>query len=341
MSDTATPDIQPSVQQQLNNLRGRLREANYRYYVLEDPELSDPEYDALLKQLAALETEHPDLVTPDSPTQTVGTAPQASFRTIRHPHPMTSLDNAFNIAELENFEARLERILASAAVIDYLVELKIDGLSINLLYEAGTLVWAATRGNGVEGEEVTLNVMGIPGIPRQIEGAPENLEVRGEVYLSKEEFARINAQREEVGDPLFKNPRNAASGTLRQLDPRVSAGRNLQAFFYGVGEPRALDVKTQAEILTWLEAHGFRVNSQRELAQGIGALEEVMTRWQTERQNLAYEADGLVAKVNDLALQEDLGYTSRAPRWAVAYKFPAEEVATTLLAITLQVGAHG
>ena len=337
MSDTATANVQ----QQLNSLRNRLREANYRYYVLEDPELSDPEYDALLKQLAALETEHPDLVTPDSPTQTVGTAPQASFRTIRHPHPMTSLDNAFNMAELENFEARLERILASDAVIDYLVELKIDGLSINLLYEAGTLVWAATRGNGVEGEEVTLNVMGIPGIPRQIEGAPENLEVRGEVYLSKEEFARINAEREEVGDPLFKNPRNAASGTLRQLDPRVSAGRNLQAFFYGVGEPRALGVRTQAEILTWLEAHGFRVNPKRELVRGIGVLEEVMTQWQTERQNLAYEADGLVAKVNNLALQEDLGYTSRAPRWAVAYKFPAEEVATTLLAITLQVGRTG
>ena len=341
MSDAAPASIQPSVQQQLNDLRNRLREANYRYYVLEDPELSDAEYDALLKQLTALESEHPDLITPDSPTQTVGTAPQASFRTIRHPHPMTSLDNAFNVAELENFEARLERILASEAAIDYLVELKIDGLSVNLLYEADTLVWAATRGNGVEGEEVTLNVMGIPGIPRQVEGAPERLEVRGEVYLSKEEFARINAEREEVGEALFKNPRNAASGTLRQLDPRVSAGRNLQAFFYGVGEPRALGVRTQAEILTWLEAHGFRVNPQHERIEGIAALEEVMTRWQAERQSLAYEADGLVAKVNDLALQEDLGYTSRAPRWAIAYKFPAEEVPTTLHAITLQVGRTG
>ena len=353
MSDTATPktkiEAQPGaqagVQQRLNDLRSRLREANYRYYVLEDPLLSDGEWDALLRQLSELEAEHPELITPDSPTQTVGSAPQASFRTIRHPHPMTSLDNAFNMAELESFEARLKRILASEEALEYLTELKIDGLSVNLLYEQGTLVWAATRGNGQEGEEVTLNVLGIPGLPQRVEGVPETLperfEVRGEVYLSKEEFARINEGREEVGDALFKNPRNAASGTLRQIDPRVSAGRNLQAFFYGVGEPRALGVKTQAEILAWLEARGFRVNPQRERVTGVAALEEVMARWQRERQALSYEADGLVAKVNDLGLQEDLGYTSRAPRWAVAYKFPAEEVATTLLDITLQVGRTG
>ena len=337
VSDTVTSNIQ----QRLNDLRSHLREANYRYYVLQDPLLSDQEWDALLRQLSKLEAEHPELITPDSPTQTVGSAPQASFATIRHPHPMTSLDNAFNVAELELFEARLKRILASEEDIEYLIELKIDGLSINLLYEQGTLVWAATRGNGREGEEVTLNVMSIPGLPRKVEGAPERLEVRGEVYLSKEVFARINAEREEVGEPLFKNPRNAASGTLRQIDPRVSAGRNLQAFFYGVGEPGTLGVKTQAEILAFLEGRGFRVNPKRELVTSVGALEEVMARWQRERPNLDYEADGLVAKVNSLALQEDLGYTSRAPRWAIAYKFPAEEVATTLLGVTLQVGRTG
>ncbi len=348
MSDTATPKtkearagVQSGVQQRLNDLRSRLREANYRYYVLEDPLLSDGEWDALLRQLSELEAEHPELITPDSPTQTVGSAPQASFRTIRHPHPMTSLDNAFNMAELESFEARLKRILASEQEITYLTELKIDGLSVNLFYERGVLVWAATRGNGREGEEVTLNVMGVPGLPQHLGDAPETLEVRGEVYLSKEEFRRINAEREEVGEPLFKNPRNAASGTLRQIDPRVSAGRNLQAFFYGVGEPRALGVRTQAEILAWLKDRGFRVNPQREHVTGVAALEEVMARWQRERQGLSYEADGLVAKVNDLSLQEDLGYTSRAPRWAIAYKFPAEEVATTLLDITLQVGRTG
>ncbi len=343
MSDTVTPDhVTPDhVRQRLNDLRSRLREANYRYYVLQDPVLSDGEWDALLRQLSELEAEHPDLITPDSPTQTVGSAPQASFATIRHPHPMTSLDNAFNVAELENFEARLQRILASEDAIEYLTELKIDGLSVNLLYERGTLVWAATRGNGREGEEVTLNVLGIPGLPQKVEDAPERLEVRGEVYLSKEEFARLNAEREEAGEPPFKNPRNAASGTLRQLDPRVSAGRNLRAFFYGVGEPGTLGVKTQAEILAFLEERGFRVNPQRELVTGIRALEAVMARWQRERPTLSYEADGLVAKVNRLALQEDLGYTSRAPRWAIAYKFPAEEVATTLLEITLQVGRTG
>ena len=330
-----------SVRDTLLDLRSRLREANYRYYVLQDPTLSDAEWDALLQRLRDLEAEHPELVTPDSPTQTVGTAPQASFATIEHPHPMTSLDNAFNEADLEEFEARVRRVLAFEGLIDYLVELKIDGLSINVLYEDGVLVWAATRGNGTEGEEVTLNVLGIPGLPGRLEGLPGRLEVRGEVYLSKTEFARLNAAREEAGEPPFKNPRNAASGTLRQLDPRVSAGRNLQVFFYGLGEPRAVGVSTQGELLEWLSAHGFRTNERCERVTGIYEVEDVMRRWSEERRTLDYDADGLVIKVDSFALQEDLGYTSRAPRWAVAYKFPAEEVATTLQAITLQVGRTG
>ena len=330
-----------SVHDTLLDLRSRLREANYQYYVLQDPTLSDAEWDALLQRLKDLEAEHPELVTPDSPTQTVGAAPQASFATIRHPHPMTSLDNAFNEADLEEFEARVRRVLAFEGPIDYLVELKIDGLSINVLYEDGVLVWAATRGNGVEGEEVTYNVLGIPGLPGRLNGVPGRLEVRGEVYLPKDEFARLNREREEAGEPPFKNPRNAASGTLRQLDPRVSAGRNLQAFFYGVGEPRAVGVSTQGELLGWLTEHGFRTNERRERVTGIHEVEDVMRRWGEERKNLPYDADGLVIKVDSFALQEDLGYTSRAPRWAVAYKFPAEEVATRLEAITLQVGRTG
>ncbi len=323
------------------DLRARLREANYQYYVLQDPTLSDAEWDALLQRLKDIEAEHPDLVTPDSPTQTVGTAPQASFTTIKHPHPMTSLDNAFNEADLEEFEARIKRVLASEGPIDYLVELKIDGLSINVLYEDGVLVWAATRGNGTEGEEVTLNVLGIPGLPGRLSGVPGRLEARGEVYLSKPEFARLNREREEAGEPPFKNPRNAASGTLRQIDPRVSAGRNLQVFFYGLGDPRAVGVSTQGELLGWLGAHGFRTNDLRERVTGIAKVEDVMRRWGEARKNLPYDADGLVIKVDAFALQEDLGYTSRAPRWAVAYKFPAEEVATRLEAVTLQVGRTG
>ena len=330
-----------SVRDTLLDLRSRLREANYQYYVLQDPTLSDAEWDALLQRLKDLEAEHPDLVTPDSPTQTVGTAPQASFATIKHPHPMTSLDNAFNEADLEEFEARVRRVLAFEGPIDYLVELKIDGLSINVLYEDGVLVWAATRGNGTEGEEVTLNVLGIPGLPGRLSGVLGRLEARGEVYLSKTEFARLNAAREEAGEPPFKNPRNAASGTLRQIDPRVSAGRNLQVFFYGLGEPRAVGVSTQGELLEWLSAHGFRTNERCERVTGIHEVEDVMRRWREERRTLDYDADGLVIKVDSFALQEDLGYTSRAPRWAVAYKFPAEEVATSLQAVTLQVGRTG
>ena len=330
-----------SVRDTLLDLRSRLREANYQYYVLQDPTLSDAEWDALLQRLKDLEAEHPELITPDSPTQTVGTAPQASFATIKHPHPMTSLDNAFNEADLEEFEARVRRVLAFEGLIDYLVELKIDGLSINVLYEDGVLVWAATRGNGTEGEEVTLNVLGIPGLPGRLSGVLGRLEVRGEVYLSKTEFARLNAAREEAGEPPFKNPRNAASGTLRQLDPRVSAGRNLQVFFYGLGEPRAVGVSTQGELLEWLKNHGFRTNERCERVTGIHEVEDVMRRWREERRTLDYDADGLVIKVDAFALQEDLGYTSRAPRWAVAYKFPAEEVATTLEAVTLQVGRTG
>ncbi len=330
-----------SIEQQLNDLRARLRDANYRYYVLESPEISDQEYDSLLAELKRLEDEHPQLITPDSPTQIVGAAPQASFATIRHPHAMTSLDNAFDLADLQTFEQRIRRVLAFQGEIDYLAEMKIDGLSINLYYQNGILLWAATRGNGIEGEEVTFNVLGIPGIPRRLEKAPAELEVRGEIYLSKEEFMRINEEREEEGEPPFKNPRNAASGTIRQLDPRISAGRNLQAFFYGVGDKHGIGVKTQAELLDYLAAQSFAVNDLRRPVTGIAEIEALMTSWQDLRSELDYEVDGIVIKVNDLRLQEELGFTSRAPRWAIAYKFPAEEVATGLKDISLQVGRTG
>ena len=198
----------------------------------------------MFHELKELEDAHPDLITPDSPTQNVGSAPSASFATVRHPHPMMSLDNAFDLAGLEEFEARLKRVLATEEAIEYVAELKIDGLSVNLLLtNTAFLTWAATRGNGVEGEDVTFNVLGVPGLPGRVEGAPERLEVRGELYLSRSEFARINEEREAAGEPAFKNPRNAASGTIRQLDPKVSAGRKLQAFFYGVAEPAALGVQ--------------------------------------------------------------------------------------------------
>jgi DNA ligase (NAD+) len=322
-------------------LRAALRRHNYLYHVLDAPEISDAEFDALFAELVALERAYPELVTPDSPTQHVGGSPQASFATIRHPHPMFSLDNAFNPEDLSAFEARLRRTLAFEGDIDYLCELKIDGVSVNLLYEDGHLAWAATRGNGVEGEDVTVNVLGVEGLPHRVALAPATLEVRGEIYLAKAEFARINCEREAAGEPLFRNPRNAAAGTLRQLDPKVSAGRKLKAYFYGLGEPRALGVSSQAEVLDWLAQAGFRVNPERRLVRGVEAVTEAVAEYQRQRTGFEYEADGVVVKVNDLALQEELGTTSRAPRWAIAYKFAAEEVATTVQAITLQVGRTG
>lgn len=332
--------------QRLNYLRTRLRDANYRYYILQSPTISDEEYDALLRELLLLEEQYPEWRTPDSPTQTVGQAPQASFASIRHPTPMMSLDNAFNAEDMRSFEARVQRILASDAALDYLAELKIDGLSINLCYEDGNLRWAATRGNGREGEDVTINVLGIAGIPQKLSpdeagNLPESLELRGEIYLSKAQFALINQERVQAGEPEFRNPRNAASGTLRQQDAKVTAGRQLEAFFYAVGQPLSLGLQTQGEVLEWLEQQGFKTNPQRHIVQNVPEIEQLMQDWQTTRANLGYDVDGVVIKVNNLQLQQELGATSRAPRWAIAYKFPAEEVATTLSAISWQVGRTG
>lgn len=326
---------------EIMRLRSELREANYRYYVLQDPSLSDAEWDKRFHALKALEAAHPEYASDDSPTQQVGAPPQASFATIRHPHPMTSLDNAFNLDDLAAFAARIKRTLASEADVAYLAEMKIDGLSINLLYEHGLLRWAATRGNGVEGEDVTYNVLGIPGLPQQLEGVPDTLEVRGEIYLSRQEFLRLNEAREEEGEPLFKNPRNAASGTLRQQDARVTASRKLQAFFYAVAEPAALGVKTQKQLLERLAAYGFATNPLREEVADFAALETLLEKWAALRPTLDYDVDGVVLKVNELALHDELGRTARAPRWAVAYKFAAEEAITTLEAITVQVGRTG
>lgn len=327
--------------ERVRTLRQTLRDANYRYYILQNPELSDAEYDALLRELFSLEDEHPALRSPDSPTQTVGAPPQSSFATVTHPHAMMSLDNAFNREDLADFASKINRVLASDAALEYLLELKIDGLSINLFYERGHLSWAATRGNGREGEDVTINVLSVPDFPKQLENAPDQLEVRGEIYLSKDEFARINSERDANGEALFRNPRNAASGTLRQLDAKVTASRNLRAFFYGVGDPQALGVQTQGALLEWLEAHKFRVNPQWQVVKGVGGIDDAMQQWLSRRDDLDYEVDGLVAKVNDLLLQQELGYTSRAPRWAIAYKFPAEEATTTVQSVMWQVGRTG
>jgi DNA ligase (NAD+) len=322
-------------------LRARIRDANHRYFVLDDPDLSDAAYDALVRELRELEARHPELRDGDSPTGSVGAAPAGALRTLTHGVPMFSLDNAFEDAELVAFEQRVQRVLGSDAALDYLAELKIDGLSVNLRYEDGRLAWAATRGDGREGEEITPNLRAVAGLPARLRGAPPELEVRGEVYLAKEEFARLNAAREEAGEAPFRNPRNAAAGTVRQLDPEVAARRNLQAFFYGVGRPEALGVARQGELLAWLEERGFRVNEERHRVRGLAAARPVIAAWTERRHELPYDADGVVLKVDELALQRELGETSRAPRWAIAWKFPAEEVRSRLRAISLQVGRTG
>ena len=322
-------------------LRDRIRDANRRYFVLDDPDLSDAEYDALVRELRELETAHPELLDESSPSKVVGAEPAGQLRTVRHGVPMYSLDNAFDEADLGAFEARVKRTLGSDHDVAYLAELKIDGLSVNLRYERGTLAWAATRGNGREGEEITPNVVAIAGLPRTIRGAPNELEVRGEIYLSKAEFARINEAREEAGDPPFRNPRNAAAGTVRQSDPAVAAARNLRAFFYGVGRPEVLGVDGQEALLAWLETRGFRVNDRRARVAGLAEARRLIAEWTAVRSELDYDADGVVLKVDDLALQRELGETSRAPRWAIAWKFPAEVATTTLLGITVQVGRTG
>ncbi|MEZ0348271.1 MAG: NAD-dependent DNA ligase LigA [Thermus sp.] len=327
----------------INELRDLIRYHNYRYYVLADPEISDAEYDRLLRELKELEERFPELKSPDSPTEQVGARPlEATFRPVRHPTRMYSLDNAFTHQELKAFEERVERALGREGPFVYTVEHKVDGLSVNLYYEEGILVFGATRGDGEVGEEVTQNLLTIPTIPRRLKGVPERLEVRGEVYMPIEAFLRLNEELEEAGEKVFKNPRNAAAGSLRQKDPRITAKRGLRATFYALGlglEESGL--KTQYELLLWLKEKGFPVEHGFARATGAEGVERVYQAWLQERRKLPFEADGVVVKLDELALWRELGYTARAPRFAIAYKFPAEEKETRLLDVVFQVGRTG
>ncbi len=327
----------------VNELRDLIRYHNYRYYVLNDPEISDAEYDRLLRELQELEARFPELQSPDSPTAQVGARPlEATFRPVRHPTRMYSLDNAFSFEELRAFEERIERALGEKGPFPYTVEHKVDGLSVNLYYEEGVLVFGATRGDGEVGEEVTQNLLTIPTIPRRLKGVPERLEVRGEVYMPIEAFLRLNEELEEKGEKIFKNPRNAAAGSLRQKDPRITARRGLRATFYALGlglEESGLG--TQYELLHWLKEKGFPVEHGFARAKGAPGVEEVYQKWLKERHRLPFEADGVVVKLDELKLWRDLGYTARAPRFAIAYKFPAEEKETRLLEVVFQVGRTG
>jgi DNA ligase (NAD+) len=330
----------------IEQLRAEISYHNRQYYVFDDPKIPDAEYDRLMRELQALEAEHPELVTPYSPTQRVGDAPLDGFEEVVHRVPMLSLDNAFNEQEMEDFERRIrDRLkLDGAEKIDYLAEPKLDGLAVNLRYEAGRLVQAATRGDGARGEDVTGNVRTIKSVPLMLDGEswPEVLEVRGEVFMPLEGFERFNARARESGEKTLVNPRNAAAGSLRQLDPRISAQRPLSFYAYGFGEISSGQLaETQRACLSRLGDWGLPVSPIAERVAGVEGCIDYYTNILQQRDALAYDIDGVVFKVDRLAYQEQLGFVSRAPRWAIAYKFPAQEEISQVESIEFQVGRTG
>jgi DNA ligase (NAD+) len=330
--------------QRADELRRELEHHNRRYYVLDDPEVSDAEYDALLNELRAIEADNPDLVTPDSPTQRVGGAPLEKFAPVTHLQPMLSLANARNEEELRAWDQRIRNLLAKERdhiELEYVTEPKIDGLAISLLYEDGRLVRGATRGNGEVGEDVTHNLRTIKDIPKRVDGAPPLLEVRGEAYLPRSVFARLNEERAAAGEATFANPRNAAAGSIRQLDPEVAASRPLSIWAYSIGALEGLEFATHKESLDWLAEHGFPVSEHVEVHTTIEATVAACRAWEERRDSLDYETDGAVVKVNDLQTQRDLGVVGREPRGAIAWKFPPMTATTTLRSVMWNVGRTG
>lgn len=323
-------------------MREEINRANYRYYGLDQPELSDAEYDVLMRELMVLEERFPHLVTEDSPTRRVGSAPAAAFVEVAHPKPLLSLGNVFSEEELQAWYARVVK-LAGGTSFDMVCEHKMDGLAIALTYENGQLVSGATRGDGFHGENITQNLRTIRSIPLSVSAAaPRRFEVRGEVYLPKDGFDRLNRERAAQGQPLFANPRNAAAGSVRQLDPRVTASRPLDIYIYALGYADGGSLPaTHWETLTYLQSLGFRVNPASRQAAALKDAVEFFRRWTAERHALPYEIDGVVIKVNQTALQLELGDVGREPRWAIAYKFPALQGRTKLLAIDISVGRTG
>lgn len=325
----------------VRELRELIRYHNRRYYVLDDPEITDAEYDVLMRELIALEEAHPELADPNSPSRRVGGEVGTSFEQVVHEIPMLSLDNVFSEELLRAFDARVRRATGLPSV-EYVAEPKIDGLAISLTYQDRRLSVGATRGDGERGENVTANLRTIRSIPLVLpDAAPESLTVRGEVYMRKPDFARLNEEREERGEPMFANPRNAAAGSLRQQDPRVTASRKLDAFFYYLPIGEQLGARTHREALERMRSLGFRVNDRITSCRDIEQVVEFIREIAGMRQSLPYEIDGAVVKVNRFDLQRDLGFTARSPRWAAAYKYPAQQAQTTVRDIVVQVGRTG
>ncbi len=335
---------QATPQREIEKLCEKLNEHNYRYYVLDSPTISDAEYDQLFRKLQALEEAHPQFLRADSPTQRIGVTPLKAFAEVKHEIPMLSLDNAFEDDEVLGFDRRVHERLGLDRGVEYVCEPKLDGLAISLRYEKGSLSFGATRGDGSSGEDVTQNLRTIAAIPLHLRGKdyPPLLEVRGEVYMPKAGFEKLNHEAEKKGEKIFVNPRNAAAGSLRQLDSRITAGRPLAFFAYGVGMVQGKKLpSTQSGILEQLKEWGFPVNPLIEVVQGIDHCLTFFQKIAKKRPQLSYEIDGVVYKVNRIALQQQLGFVTRAPRWALAHKFPAEEVYTQLEDVEFQVGRTG
>ncbi|HGJ66058.1 TPA: NAD-dependent DNA ligase LigA, partial [bacterium] len=332
-----------TAEKRILELRNLIRYHDYLYYVKNAPEITDSEYDKLFSELKHLENQYPELITPDSPTQRVSGEPQKEFKTRQHSIPMISLDNAFEESDVIDFINRIKRFLKKDVDLEFVVEPKIDGVAIELIYEKGILVAGVTRGDGVTGEDVTANVKTIKTVPLMLmtSNPPDLLEVRGEVFLTKQSFKLINEQQEEQGKPPFANPRNASAGSLRQLDPAITAKRPLDAFFYAPGLIRGIDVNTHWDFLQLINSYGLKTNR---LIKKVKDIDEIFDyhRYLSEiRDSLPYEIDGVVIKVNSLALQKELGETARSPRWAIAHKFKPRQAITKIKDIIVSVGRTG
>lgn len=331
------------VKKQIEELRKKINYHNYRYYVLDTPLVSDFEYDKLMQKLLKLEDKYPQFVTSSSPTQRVGAPPRKEFGTLTHTIPMLSLSNAFASEDLISFDGRIKKMLGGEKV-RYVVELKIDGLAVSLSYERGIFVRGATRGDGYRGEDITLNLKTVKAIPLHLlfkGGFPSLLEVRGEIFMKRGDFKRLNLERERKGEALFANPRNAAAGSVRQLDSRITAFRPLDIFVYGVGESSGITFSTHQEVLEYLKGVGLKTNPHTSLCEDIQEVIDFCQDWVKKKEELPYEVDGIVVKVNSLTEQKKLGEVSRSPRWATAFKFPAAQTTTKILDIIVQVGRTG
>jgi len=335
-------DNHDDIVKKIEELREKIRYHNYRYYVLDDPTVSDAEYDRLMRDLIELEEKYPQYITSSSPTQRIGIEPVSGFTTVKHITSMLSLANAFSTEELQTFDQRIKKLIPQQK-LEYVVELKIDGLAVALVYENGIFIRGATRGDGVNGEEITSNLRTVKSIPLKLfgENIPPRIEVYGEVYMKKSDFKKLNKERIKKGESLFANPRNAAAGSVRQLDPRITARRHLDTFIYRATFPEGNNSNVHMEVLNYLKNIGFKVNPHIKLFQDIGEVVSYCLQWIEKKEELDYEIDGMVIKVNSLRMREELGSTTRSPRWAIAYKFPAQQVTTRVQGIIVQVGRTG